>query len=160
MKSFTFNGRIVDGSGLFRKQIGLPTDLLSGNEEWMPQFVQGTLNIQFLIPELPTEFHATGLQYLDLNEAFPPIIYRVASDIQNNTIQPNSDNPRRGDLQLWRAVIINHQTKTEHRCFLMRRVESGYRDKAEILGEYNFREKCDFINDHLVTVKVYTDAYR
>ena len=158
MNTIEFNGRIADGSGVFRQQIGLPTNLLSGYEDWMSEFVQGTLNIQLSIAELPSEFHSFGLRFLDLNEAFPPKIYRVSSDIENNTIQPSSANPRRGDLQLWRAVLVNHQTKTKHKCFLMRRVESGYRDKAEILGECNYREKCGFLNYHQVTVTVYADA--
>jgi len=157
MGTFRFNGRVVDGGGLFRKQIGLPANLLSGYEEWMPEFVQGTLNIQFSIPELPSEFHGMGLRFLDLNENFPPKIYRAGSDIENNTIQPSSVNPRKGDLQLWQAFLFNQQTDTEHKCFLMRRVESGYRDKAEILGECNFREKCGFLNGHQVTVTVYVD---
>lgn len=157
MTTLKVNGRVVDGSGLFRKQIGLPADLLSGHEEWMSEFVPGTLNIQFVMSELPSEFHGEGLRCLDLSDAFPPSIYRAASDIDNNTIQPTATNPRRGDLQLWIALLVNHQTNTEHRCFLMRRVGSGYRDKAEILGERNFRETWAFQNDHKVTVTIYSD---
>lgn len=156
MSTLKFNGRIVDGAGLFKTQIALPDDLLAGYENWMPEFVQGTLNIHF--PKLPGEFHGMGLRFLDLNDTFPPTVYRDGSDIFNNTIQPDSTNPRRGDLQLWRAILVNHQTNTEHKCFLIRRVGSGYRDKAEILGQFNFRETWAFRNDQLVTVTVYSDG--
>lgn len=150
-----FHGSVVDGSGLFREQIGLPEDLLVGFEHWMPRFVQGTLNIKLSILELPSEFHNQGLRWLDLNDNFPPDIYRVGTDIENNTIKPSKTNLKRGDLQLWRTVLFNEQTDSEHKCFLMRRIESGYKDKAEILGESNFRERYGFQNQHQVRVTVF-----
>ena len=121
----------------------------------MESFVQGTLNIQFSASELPVRFQAHGLRSLDLNDSFPPAIYRAGTEVPNNTIKPSSENPRRGDLQLWRSVLVNHQTKTEHQCYLIRRVESGYRDKAEVLGRQNFRCEVGYLNSHTVLLTVY-----
>ncbi len=148
-------GEVVGGCRKFREKIHLPEDLLVGHEDWMPSFVQGTLNIQFPISDLPQSLQSAGLRALDLNDSFPPAIYRIGADVPNNTIQPNVDSPRRGDVQLWKAILSNLQTQTEHNCFLIRRVESGYEDKAEILGQQNFRDECQFVDGHLVSIQVF-----
>ena len=155
MNEIEIRGVVVSGCGRFRAEIHLPDDLISGHEAWMASFVQGTLNIQFPTPSLPQPLRAAGLRGLDLNQSFVPAIYRVGTDVPNNTIQPNANNSRRGDLQLWRAVLRNLQAQTEHNCFLIRRVDSGYRDKAEILGQQNFRDECQFEDGHHVTLQVF-----
>ncbi|WP_201095929.1 hypothetical protein [Thiocystis minor] len=159
MKVIDIQGVVVRGCGKFRKQICLPDDLLSGHGDWMPSFVQGTLNVQFSISQLPRLLQSHGLQALDLKDTFPPSIYRSGADVPGNTIQSNGKNPRQGDLQLWRAILINHQTQTKHKCFLIRRVKSRYRDKAEILGQHNFRENWKFADGHQVSIQVYSGAH-
>lgn len=121
----------------------------------MESFVQGTLNIGFSTVELPAHFRAFGLRSLDLNASFPPAIYRSGTVVPNNTIKPSSENPRRGDIQLWRSVLVNQEIKTRHKCYLIRRVESGYRDKAEILGQQDFRREVGFLTNHSVCLTVY-----
>jgi hypothetical protein len=158
MKVIYIHGKVVRGCRKFRDQIFLPADLLSGHEDWMPSFVQGTLNVEFLISTLPICYQLHGLRTLDLNDSFSPSIYRPGTDVPSNTIGPSDQNPRRGDLQLWRAILRNRQTQTEHNCFLIRRVESGYTDKAEILGQHNFRENWNFSDGHQVSIEVFSGA--
>lgn len=155
MNNFSVSGAVVGGCGRFRDEILLPDDLLIGHDDWMPSFVQGTLNILLSLAELPEPLCSSGLRALDLNRSFPPIIYRSGADIPDNTIKPTAEEPRSGDLQLWRAKLINHNTEAEYSCFLIRRVGSGYRDKAEILGQYNFRSTCDFKDGDNVTLTVF-----
>ncbi len=157
MDTIVITGKVVDGSGLFRKQIVLPVDLIDGHETWMNSFVQGTLNIQISIASLPATFQSNGLRALDLNDTFKPAIYRCGSAVPNNTIQPNTQNLRRGDLQLWKALLENQETQSEHQCFLLRRVESGYRDKAEILGQHHFKSKFGFSNGHRISITIYAE---
>jgi hypothetical protein len=152
MNYLMFNGIVASGCGLFRKEIVLPENLISDQESWMPTFVQGTLNIQLMLSELPKGFGPEGLRFIDLNKDYPPDIYRLGSEVENNTLKPNSERPQRGDLQLWKALLTHKRTSTSHKCFLMRRVGSGYRDKAEILGQSNFKENWDFQNGDQVSV--------
>ena len=158
MNAITITGTVVGGCREFRKKICLPEDLLSGHEDWMPSFVQGTLNVLFPISELPQFLQSAGLRALDLNESFPPAIYRNGADVPDNTIRPNACNPRRGDLQLWKAILCDHRAQKRHQCFLIRRVDSGYKDKAEILGQQNFRDDCQFVDGHQVSIDIFAGA--
>ena len=149
---------VVSGCRKFRKQICLPENLLNGHESWMPSFVQGTLNIQLSMSNLPQPLRSAGLPGLDLSDSFRLAIYRTGADVLNNTMQPTAGNPRRGDLQLWRAILHNHKTQTSHNCFMIRRVGSGYRDIAEILGQQNFRDGCKFNDVDKVSIQVLPGA--
>jgi len=158
MDRFEITGQIVVGARRFRKEIALPVDLLIGHEAWMDSFVQGTLNVQFPTSTLPEAFHASGLRALDLNSSFQPAIYRSGASVSNNTIQPSAQNPSRGDLQLWKALLENHDTQNEHRCFLIRRVESGYRNIVEILGQHHFRSEFGFSTGNRISITIFAKA--
>jgi hypothetical protein len=155
MKVIDIQGVVVSGCGKFRDEILLPNNLLSGYKDWMHAFAQGTLNVRFSISGLPQPLQTNGLKDLDLNDSFPPAIYQSGTVIPSNTIQPNAQNPRRGDLQLWRAILNNCQTRTEHKCYLIRRVGSGYSDVAEILGQQNFHDDCSFADGHQVSIQMF-----
>ena len=156
MKAFKARGNVVGGCQKFRELIRLPDNLLAGHEDWMPTFVQGTLNVEVPIASLPNILRSDGFKGLDLNELFPPAIYRAGADVPSNTIQPNTQNPRRGDVQLWRTTMDNLQTRTSFNCFIIRRVESGYKNIAEILGQLNFRDECRFEDGHQISIQVFS----
>ena len=158
MDNISVTGIVVSGCRKFRKQIYLPEDLINAHEAWMPSFVQGTLNVQLSMSDLPRPLRSAGLPALDLSDSFRPAIYRAGTDVPNNTIQPNAENPRRGDLQLWRAILHNHSTQTKHNCFMIRRVGSGYKNIAEILGQQNFRDVNKFKDGDQVSIQVMPGA--
>lgn len=159
-----FRGRICNGAGLFAQEIILPSPVeeLKSIENWPSRLINGTLNVQIGLFGWPSatglNFRSGGVQCLDRAMHFPPALYLHHSYIPNNTIRPTKEDNSAGDLQFWRTELFIEGVREIVRCYMLRRVRSGYQNTIEIMSHIHFRNEYDVRNGQKVSLIVYPGA--
>lgn len=156
-----FSGLVCDGAGRFAEEINIPSpvEALRSVEGWPCELEKGTFNIQVEKAGWPDfeglDFSASGVQCLDRSAAFAPALYLDHSFVPNNTLNPGNKGTFGGDLQFWRAELSIDNRPDIIRCYMLRRVRSGYRDKIELVSDIHFRSKYQVRNGQRVSLVVY-----
>lgn len=156
-----FSGLVCDGAGRFAEEINIPSPVegLKSVRGWPCEIVKGTFNIQVEGAGWPEcedlNFSGGGVQCLDRSPVFPPALYLDYSFVPNNTLNPDNKGEFGGDLQFWRAELGIGNSSEIIRCYMLRRVKSGYRDKIELVSDVHFRSEHQIINGQRVNLVVY-----
>ena len=159
-----FTGKVQGGRGGFRNKILLPDASRLYDGGWIGELKQGTFNIRVQNLNLHTEneirFQEFGVRKLDLLDGFPPQVYLRWDVVPHNTITPSTDCPQAGDLQFWRAQLTCVGKTDRRRCYMLRRVNSGYHDTIELLSDVLFREEFGLVDGDPVDLRVFSiDAF-
>ncbi len=156
-----FLAKVCDGAGRFAEEIEIPSPVegLTSVEGWPSGLVRGTFNIQVQGNSWPEieglDFRRAGVQCLDRSSVFSPALYLDHSFIPNNTLNPNNKGEFGGDLQFWRAELSIANGPENLRCYMLRRVGSGYRDKIELVSDVHFRREYQVESGREVSLVVY-----
>jgi len=117
----------------------------------------GTLNIHVKRSGFPAafldNFKDHSFRHLDLRR-FKPEAELPWSDIGGNTLPPTPDKPDRGSAQVWRASLLNLQTKNDHLCWVLRRIGSDLRSEVELVSDENLREALNLSDGSPVQIGV------
>lgn len=157
MDLLSFRGVIRDGAGLFAKEIEIPGagELSIPIRDWPDTIEPGTLNVRIL--EYPDNFEerfgAEDIRRLDTRR-FKPEAEIPQHEIGNNTLMPSSDDPDRGNAQVWRATLRSDRTGNQCLCWVVRRIGSGMVRVLECVAGEHLRTSMKLRNEDEVRLVV------
>ncbi len=161
ISKITFFTQVCSGAGLFAKEIALPSPnpALTCISDWPNEFAPGTLNLKIDTLKWPNvaglNFQNEGVQCLDLCPLFKPALYLDYTTVLNNTINPTSHDEFAGDLQYWRAELQLKGQRETIRCYMLRRVRSGYRDQIELISDIHLRNMFSLENGTYAKLSIF-----
>lgn len=159
MDILRFTGVVVDGCGLFARQLVLPNrpELSVPIRDWPECPQQGTLNVLIQDAGFPADFlvHFPGpdIRHLDTRR-FEPEAELKWREIGGNTLPPTPGDPDRGNAQVWRSVLRRCDTREEKRCWVLRRLGSGLWQHLELVAGEKLRGSLALANRTVVEVDV------
>lgn len=157
-----YHGTICEGQGDFSKDHTIEAKVLLEDKGWISTIEKGTMNIRIPIEELSgpdkKKLDRSGVKVFDLNESFPPHIYLNHQEIVGNTLSKRrKPNSQTGDGQFWRCLLKIEKTGDEIKTYMLRRVGSGYRDRIELIAEYNLRNKHNLVDGDRVMLEIFAN---
>ena len=154
-----FNAKVCDGQGDFARDHTICDSILQMDIGWLQRIEPGTLNLKISIPSSKgpsgEALGSNGVKVLDLNPSFKPHIYLDHLEIVGNTLSRRRTNSSKiGDGQFWRAKA-KVDNVTEIKAYMLRRVDSGFRDRIELIADCHLRTKYGFKNGDEVVLQVF-----
>lgn len=150
IKQIKFFGKVCDGAGRFSKENIIKPFNKTCKSGWPTDFEPGTFNIRVDDTNWPDaqglDFRTDGLWCMDRNTHFKPAHYLPYTYIPNNTLNPNNKGQYGGDLQFWRAILKIGNSSEIIKCYMLRRVRSGYKDKIELVSGLHIRKTFNIGN--------------
>jgi len=155
-----FDATVCDGQGDFARDHTIDDAVLEMDLGWIQRVEPGTLNLKISIPSTKgpsgEALGATGIKVLDLNPSFTPHIYLDHSEIVGNTLSHRrTPGSKIGDGQFWRAKITKVDSAFEAKAYMLRRVDSGFRDRVELIADCHLRTTNGLKNGDKVALQVF-----
>lgn len=138
-----FGGHIASGIGR-HSTLGIPghTSLPCTPSDWPLTLYPGSLNI--LVSSYPEQLADRGLpsKVAALDEGcFQPAFEIPGTAMQNNVLVPTQGQPRRGDAQVWHAVIRRIADSLSVGCWVLRRIGSSVGEQLEFVAGERLRDR-------------------
>jgi hypothetical protein len=142
-----FAGNVVNGIGK-HSELFIPgrSELPECPLDWPEKLFPGSLNVR--ISKYPNEFASRGLPpfatALDV-AGFEPQFTIEQHLILENKLTATQAMPRRGEAQIWRALLIapNHEVG----CWILRRFGSALKDQIELVSSIGLRNELGLASD-------------
>lgn len=162
--SLVFHAVVQDGEGAFsRMAFPGPDEINGAPADWPgPEKMQpGSLNCR--VTKFPWNFRwAAGpgdrIQKLDSGR-FTPEFTIPAEMIENNRLEPDDENPRRGTAQIWRCAVRNEDTGEDFEAWHVRRVDGYYppfHGIIELMADRKLRDAHKLKNGTPLTITMYS----
>jgi CTP-dependent riboflavin kinase len=127
-------------------------------DDWPETLHPGSLNVKIAEDGYPVQLlnrcPGTLVEKLD-SRMFAPAFEIPRDAIENNGLKPKRNKPRRGDAQVWRALLAFPTHARPVECWVLRRFCSTIKRQLEIVSDKHLRKEFGLVDGVQVAVKLH-----